>query len=706
MRRTHDRAGIDLFRPLAAVLVVAIHTQPLLDVSEDANFILVNILSRLAVPFFFMTSGYFTVTRYTKDMSRLLKFEKRAALWYLFSTLLYLPVIIRNGYFAGTGWLSELVRDIVFDGTFYHLWYLPAAMLGCAIAYQLVRRCDYPGALAIAGALYLAGFFGDTIVGINTVPPFNVLLQIMDRTRNGLFFAPLFFVLGGLCRDRREETNRLTTVVLFAVSLLLMAGETVALRGLRWGKNYAMTLSLPAVSAFLFSLIASFRGKRRRDLRTFALLVYIIHPLAILSVRAAARHFGMWEALVENNLLHFLAVCAVSFVVSGFASLIFRRFAPASPDPSRSRAWIELDMDALRNNLTELKKLLPPKGRLMAVVKREAYGHGAFEVAAELERMGVDAFATATIDEAIALRKYGLRGEILVLGHTDPLRSREAKRYRVTLTLTDLASARALDRQNVKLNTHLKLDTGMHRLGVPFDDAEAIGQIMALKNIAVTGVFTHLACSESREGSAAGFTALQTERFESAMKLISSFGKRPAVHIDSTYGLLNYPGFDGDYVRIGLGVYGIQSAPGERTVLAPRLCPVLSLKARVVSLREVPAGEGVGYGLEGVSDRDRVVALLPIGYGDGYPRALSNGVGHALIRGGRAKVVGFICMDMMLLDVTDLPGVAAGDTATLIGSEGGEMVGAETVAALAGTITNELVSRLGPRLPVTIKKGL
>ncbi len=706
--RERDSDGypaIDVFRLVSAFFVVAIHTSPLAELTPTGDFVLTSVIARLAVPFFFMTSGFFTVTRYAKDAKALWSFEKRTVTVYAAATLIYLPVNIRNGYFKGPWLLPEIIRDILFDGTFYHLWYLPAAAIGAAVAWALIRKADYPWAFAVTGALYLVGLLGDS--WFKAAEPvmggfYGLVFQLMDRTRGGIFMAPIFFVLGAYMKDARIRLPWPLSALGFTLTLAIMTGEALELRALGWARFYTVYLTLPACAFFLFGLLLRIRGRRVRWARSAALIVYIIHPMAIIAARAMARPLGLWGPLVESGPGHFLAVSLITALVAIPLALMLPRHKAG--DTLRGRAWRELDTDALEHNVNVLRQIMPSGCELMAVVKANAYGHGEFETARELEKMGVRAWAVATADEGAELRKYGVHGEILVLGYSDPGRARELHRLRLTQTVVSSEYAGRLAQTGVRLRVHIKIDTGMHRLGISWDDAEAIAGVFAHKNLIVTGMYTHLALSELRDNTAYDYTREQRRRFREAVTDLETRGiKAPPAHIQSTYGLLNYPELSEGYVRVGLGIYGVLSAPNESTVLTPDLRPALSVKARVALVRAVPEGEGVGYGGKYRAPGPRKIAILPIGYADGFPRQLSGGKGYVLLRGRRAPVAGAVCMDQMAVDVTDIPDAAPGDVATVIGRDGDEILTAPELAEMSGTITNELLSRLGPRLPVVVR---
>lgn len=375
------------------------------------------------------------------------------------------------------------------------------------------------------------------------------------------------------------------------------------------------------------------------------------------------------------------------------------------PLPNTDRAWIEIDLNNLAHNANQLQKAMMPGCRLMAVVKAEAYGHGAFAVCTHLNKIGVKSFAVATIDEGIALRKYGIRGEILILGYTDVHRARELKKYDLMQTVISFAYACALNEQNVSAKVHIKLDTGMHRLGIPFDQFSEVKQVFAMRNLHVCGMYTHLCCSDSLLPEDVAFTEEQIHRFYRLIDLLKSNRiPVPKLHMQSSFGLLNYPDLRCDYARIGIALYGVLPTAHAKTVLKLDLRPVLSLKTKLVHIQDVCKGESVGYSRAFTAERDSRIAILPIGYGDGFPRNLSCGKGYAQISGQLAPIVGRICMDQLAVDVTDLEGITLGDTVTLIGMREEEKLSAPMIAENADSISNELLCRMGARLPVTVRR--
>lgn len=681
------RPALDRFRLLAAVLVVCIHTSPLASYSAAADFWLTRVLARTAVPFFLMVSGYFLAQSGWKRTGR---FLKKALLAYAAAVLLYLPLNLYNGGYPPLEWVKRLLAD----GTLYHLWYFPAVLLGVVLARNLARL-GLPAALAAAGALYLLGLGGDSYYGLAVRLPaaegfYESLFQVFSYSRNGLFFAPLFLLLGAAGIRRDPRASALGT----ALCLAVMTAEGFRLHSLGWQRHDSMYLALPFCMVFLFSLLlGQNRGEDRRA-RRLSMLVYLLHPLVIVLVRATSRLAGLTGPLVENSLGHFLAVLAVTFA----AAWILDALRPL-PIPARLRAWREIDLSALRHNAQVLQALLPEGCELMAVLKADAYGHGAVRTARCLRRAGVRAFAAACLSEAVALRKGGVRGTILILGYTPPEAVPLLRRWRLTQTVADEAHGHALADMGGPVRVHLALDTGMRRLGVPAEDHAALVRLYRRKELRIGGLFSHLCVSDDLSQEAE--TRAQLARFYAAADRLRQEGLLPGkLHIQASYGLLNLPPQPCAYVRAGIILYGVLSG-GAATRLLPDLRPVLSLRARVAFVRALHPGDRAGYGLEFQAERETRLAVLTIGYADGLPRELARRGGRVLLHGRSCPMAGRMCMDQLLVDVTGLPDVRPGDAATLIGRDGEEAVTAEEVAERCGTITNELLSRLGGRARLT-----
>ncbi len=673
--------ALDRCRLLAAVLVIAVHTGPLSSFTETGNFLLTRVLARLAVPFFFMVSGHFLARDGWRSLGR---FCRHTLLLYLAAVLLYLPLNLYNGGFP---W-----KSLIFDGAFYHLWYLPAVLLGAVLARQLAKL-GLRLALPLSFGLYLVGLGGDSWYGLAVEaglgPVYDGLFTVFAYTRNGLFFAPLFLLLGAAGR----QFSRRVSLVGFVIALVAMVAEALLLRRFASPRHDSMYLFLPAVMLFAFSLLLSCNRGRDRAVGRVAMLVYLLHPWCIVLIRGGARAVGLWSILVENSLGFFLSVTALSLGLS--AAIYALRPRRQRPD---ARAWRELDLNALRHNADVLQSALAPGCRLMAVVKADAYGHGAVRVARTLQRHGVRAFAVACLSEGIALRKAGIWGTILILGYTAPADAALLRRWRLTQTVADLPHGQALAETGLSLRVHLALDTGMHRLGLPAEDYGALEAVYALPHLKICGIFTHLYDCEALTAEATGHTLRQLTLFQDAVAWLRAQGYDPGrTHIQASYGIWNLPPQPCAYARPGIALYGVasQEGPVQRQL---DLRPVLSLRARVVSIRTVSAGTHAGYGAAFTAQRDTVLATVSMGYGDGLPRNLPERGGQALVRGQKVPMVGRLCMDQLLLDVTDLDQVRAGDVVTFIGRDGPGEIRAMDVAAQCGILTNELLTRLSPRL--------
>lgn len=368
-----------------------------------------------------------------------------------------------------------------------------------------------------------------------------------------------------------------------------------------------------------------------------------------------------------------------------------------------NRAWIELDKNALTHNIRRYESLLPEGCAVMGVVKANAYGHGAKAVATHLAELGIRHFATASLGEAIDLRKWGVPGEILILGYTDPNSFSQLHRYDLTQTVTCPAHGALLEdygrHTGTRLKAHIAVDTGMHRIGFLPDDLEAIRHFYKSDALCVTGIFSHLCVADTDEPEQVTFSIGQAESFKKVVDTLQAQGlDLGTVHLLSSYAAVNYPQYAYQYARLGILMFGVKSAPTDylRADLQPQ--PVMTLKAHITSVREIGPGETVSYGRIFRAEKPTKVASVAIGYADGLPRCLSGGKLRAIVHGRYAQGIGRICMDQLMLDVTGIEGVAVGDEAIFIGRSDNCVIFAEELAQNAGTITNELVSRLGARL--------
>ena len=994
MRSKPNYGSLDRFRMLAALLVVAIHTSPLTSVSEGADFFLTRILARIAVPFFFMVTGQFVASGLLKPpgkVARYHKFLKKTALLYAFSILLYLPIGVYAGHYEDMTFSAGL-RMLLFDGTFYHLWYFPACILGMLLVRLMSRFLSLQGMTAVSAVLYVIGLFGDSYFGlVQKAPALNAAYEfsfgICSYTRNGLFFAPLFLVLGAwmavLEKKRKRLASPLPLYIGLALSFGLMTAEGFLLRHFELQRHDSMYFALVPTMFFLYRCLLYPHVKSARYFRNASMWIYVLHPAFIVVVRGLAKPLKLTELLVENSLVHYLAVALSSAAAGlllayvqtrlhlalpgkgpkevpqkasasrkrprpvsgrakgqkpwdseaqetdapadygfaredsqeengledldfqsdggfadsgfqgddgfadsdfqgdddltdfafqgdggfadsgfqgdgGFADLDFQDLdgsadfefrpkgdgnslakgeltdldfpaedglqhtdsrthsravpsedvprnarsrkstdwqkandptksaanpsgpistrymsesvgqnrppsqeinprkegeiqtrnqkeadhmpnhynrepllppedTPWSPDSPggktapASRAWIELDTAALEQNVNFLRSRLPEHCRLMPAVKAQAYGHGAALISRQLNRLGVDAFCVACVSEGIELREAGVQGEILILGYTSPEDFPLLCGYGLTQTVIDYPYAQELNRFGQTLHVHIGVDTGMHRVGIRCEKIEEIAAVYQMENLTVDGIFTHLCASDSPHPDHRSFTKSQVLAFGQVVDILQEQGLPcPGQHLLASYGILNLlpdrawhegpvppvgnrGGLDGDrlaadYVRPGIVLYGVLGSQTDLDVWKDFLRPVLSLKAKVASIRPLYAGESVGYGITYTAEKNMKIAAVTIGYGDGLPRELSNGKGSVLIHGHRAPIVGRICMDQTIVDISGIPHVHVGDDAVIIGSSGTLEITAGQIAEQCGTITHEILTGLAPRL--------
>ena len=367
------------------------------------------------------------------------------------------------------------------------------------------------------------------------------------------------------------------------------------------------------------------------------------------------------------------------------------------------RVCAVVDLDTAVENMESMQRKLPPQTKMLAVIKANAYGHGAVQVAKKLEALKyVFGYAVATVEEALQLRQEGLHKPILILGYTFPdcYGKLAAEDIRPTVFRTDMARelSREAVRQGKPLKIHIKVDTGMSRIGIFPDDTGVsfVRQVMGLPGLEIEGVYTHFARADERDKTSAleqfeRFTGF-TGRLEKELSL-----RIPLKHCANSAAIMELPETALDLVRAGIALYGLwPSAEMDREKTALR--PLFSLYSHVVYVKNVPAGTPVSYGGTYVTKERRRIATIPVGYGDGYPRALS-GKGEVLIRGRRAPIVGRICMDQFMVDVTDIPEAAEGDLVTLVGADGTECITMEELGDLSGRFNYELACDLGSRIP-------
>lgn len=357
-------------------------------------------------------------------------------------------------------------------------------------------------------------------------------------------------------------------------------------------------------------------------------------------------------------------------------------------------AWVEIDLDAIRHNVHQLRRLLPRGVRFMAVIKADAYGHGAVPVARAALAAGAEWLGVALVEEALVLRQAGITAPILVFAPLRPEAADLYRQYGLRASVTDLAVARAAAGEGRPVKVHLKVDTGMGRIGVlPDDVPDLLERLRTIPGLEVEGIYTHFSTADDWETD---HFEQQRERFSRLLRRLEAAGRRPPLaHMANSAALLRDAGTAADMVRIGAGIYGI--VPPQHGLAPVPLRPALAIKAKIVQVRRIPAGWKIGYGATYVAPRPSTLGIVPVGYADGYDRGLSNRA-HVLIRGRRMPIVGRVCMDQLIVDAGDAD-IAVGDEVVLLGRQGQAEISALDLADWAQTIPDEIVSRLGSRLP-------
>jgi len=367
--------------------------------------------------------------------------------------------------------------------------------------------------------------------------------------------------------------------------------------------------------------------------------------------------------------------------------------------PKGRPTYCVIDLAALRWNFQQVRKTVGPGVKILSVVKANAYGHGARQVAKTLARAGSEGFGVATVEEGIELREAGIRAPILVLTAIYPEQLGQLIQHKLTPAVSDLDTLRALEKLLCKrsrsLKFHLKVDTGMGRLGLLHSEIESwLSELSRLKALKLEGLFSQLSHAEDEKGD---YTQTQLKAFHRVVERFREAGlKPPSIHLANSAALIASPTTHFTMVRPGLMLYGLYPSPEMSRRLTLR--PALSWKTRVLQVKQLPAGSSIGYGQTFVTQRESRIATLPVGYADGYHRLLSNH-GAALVGGKRAPIVGRISMDLTMVDVTDIAGVTRGDEVVLLGRQGDDAVSADEMAGWAETISYEIVTSISARVP-------
>ena len=360
----------------------------------------------------------------------------------------------------------------------------------------------------------------------------------------------------------------------------------------------------------------------------------------------------------------------------------------------------EVDLDAIRHNIIEMKRHIRPDTKLLAVIKADAYGHGAVAVARALDDLA-DYFAVAQLAEAEELREYGVDKPILILGHCPPAEFADMIKHQVTINLFRLEDAEDLSQTAQAMrqtaNVHLKIDTGMNRIGFPCNrqSVDDIKKIAGLPNLHLEGIFTHFAKADERNKDA---FHLQLDRFRQMLETLEAEGITfPLRHASNSAAIMEAGDLDLDMVRSGIATYGLYPSD-EVDMLHTRLRPAMSLRSKVSHVKTVPAGEGIGYGWSYITEKETKVATVPVGYADGYKRALSN-QGRVLIHGVSAPIIGRICMDQFMIDVTQIEDVQVGDIVTLFGEDQTMRIPVEELADASASFQYEFICGITRRVP-------
>ncbi len=359
------------------------------------------------------------------------------------------------------------------------------------------------------------------------------------------------------------------------------------------------------------------------------------------------------------------------------------------------RTWIEIDAKAVRHNVKTFRGVIGEGVRLMSIVKSNAYGHGLWDFGSLADKSGIDWFGVDSIVEGLSLREHGIKKPILVLGYTLPERFEEAERNNISLTISSFDNLRALIKSKLPVKIHLKMDTGMHRQGFSLRELPEVCKLLKKSVVIVEGIYTHFFAAKNP--SFPQETSKQMAIFEEAVKAVESAGFKPIRHAAATGGTLLFAKAHYDMVRVGIGLTGMW--PSKETMRAMEnkieLKPVLTWKTIIGEVKRLPQGGGIGYDHTEKVAPDSTIAVCPVGYWHGFDRRFSS-IGNVLVRGERAKVLGRVSMDMIVIDVSKIKGVKTGDEVVIIGQQNKQKIPADELADISGTINYEVVTRINP----------
>ena len=372
-------------------------------------------------------------------------------------------------------------------------------------------------------------------------------------------------------------------------------------------------------------------------------------------------------------------------------------------DTSRLRAFAEINLTNFKHNIDVINNMLDDDCEIVGVVKANAYGHGAVQVASYFESIGIKHFAVACISEAIELRKSNIKGEIIILGYTPVCQKDELIKYDFTQALIDSKYAQELSELPGVVKCHVALNTGMNRIGENRDNIENIKSIYKMKNLDITGIFSHLCRADSEAEEDILFTRKQIENFDYIIeKLKEDKIDLGEVHLQNSYGITTYREVHRDLARPGIILYGVPCDPSDEILCKlpenEQFRPTMSLRCKVAMVKDVPAGENIGYGNNFTTTTPMKIATITIGYADGFSRAVSKKDFKVLVNGQYGRIIGNVCMDQTMIDVSNIDDVKEGDIVTLFGQDGDNYLPVNQLSKLSGTITNETLSCIGSRV--------
>lgn len=367
---------------------------------------------------------------------------------------------------------------------------------------------------------------------------------------------------------------------------------------------------------------------------------------------------------------------------------------------SKERSWIEINTKNLEYNINQIKQIIPKTTQIMAVVKANAYGHDSIIISKKLQEIGINDFAVATLTEAIKLRENNITGNILILGYTEPEELQKVIDNNIMQTIVDNNYAKSVLKANLhgKLKCHVKINTGMNRIGEFYNDFAALSEIYQNPALQIEGTFTHLCVSDSDKIEDINFTKEQINRFDKAIEFIKNQGLNPGkLHTQASYGTINYTNCKYDYIRMGILMYGINASYDCYNKYNVDFKPVMAVKSKVTSIKYINPEETVSYGRTFKADKKIKIASVGIGYADGVPRALSN-ILIVKINNKKYHQIGRICMDQLMIEINDENPIAIGDEVILIDPNESKDLTLEDWAKLTNTITDEIICQFTTRL--------